>query len=64
MKVVRPLSAIKMKCYECSGFSLTEGKLCPHKDCVLWPLRFGRKPKGAKYSKITLEAYRIRIEEG
>jgi hypothetical protein len=61
MKTARPLQAIKLKCYDCSGWNNNEVKLCPHVDCILWPLRFGKKPKRIKYSKITMKEYQKRI---
>lgn len=64
MKIARPLKAIKLKCYDCSGFNWGEVKLCTHKDCILWPLRFGRKPKGGAYSTITAKEYEVRLAKG
>ena len=61
MKVARPLKAIQLKCYDCSGWNWSEVKLCTHKDCILWPLRFGKKPKGCEYSKVSGKEYRQSI---
>lgn len=45
--------AIRLKCYDCSGFSKPEILQCPIKDCALFPFRMGKeiasaftKPKG------------------
>lgn len=39
------MSAIREKCLECSAWSFKDVKLCPAKDCALYPFRFGRYPK-------------------
>jgi len=36
--------AVKAKCLDCSGNSVTNVKECPAKDCSLWPYRFGEQP--------------------
>jgi hypothetical protein len=38
-----PLKAIREKCLDCNGSAL-EVKLCPCKDCSLYPFRFGKNP--------------------
>jgi len=43
MKHVTPMKAIRLKCLDCSETSL-EVKLCPIKDCPLWPYRLGKRP--------------------
>lgn len=45
----RPLKAIRSKCIDCSGGSVNEVRLCPIKDCPLYPYRSGHNPnrKGA-----------------
>jgi len=43
-KVLTPLSAIREKCLECSNWSNKEVRLCPAKDCALFPFRFGKRP--------------------
>jgi len=45
MKELTPLRAIKLYCLECSGGSIKERRLCPIKDCPLYPYRFGHNPK-------------------
>ena len=50
-KMARPLKSIRLKCLDCSGWSANEVKHCAHTNCILYPLRFGKKPKGTKYSK-------------
>ena len=37
--------AIRQKCLECSAWQEKEVRLCPAKDCALWPYRMGRNPK-------------------
>ena len=41
-----PLKAIRIYCLWCGNGSALEVKECPSKDCVLYPLRFGRGKKG------------------
>ncbi len=45
MKVLTPLKAIRAKCLDCSNGQTKEVKMCPIKDCPLYPYRMGRKPK-------------------
>lgn len=40
-----PLKAIRRRCLDCCLGSAREVSLCPATDCVLWPVRMGRKPK-------------------
>lgn len=60
-KVVRPLKAIRLKCLDCSGWQWSEIERCVHTDCILYPLRFGKKPKGVNYSKVSAKEYEKRI---
>jgi hypothetical protein len=45
-----PLKAIRLKCKDCCCGSPQEVKLCPVKDCSLYPYRLGKHPNrtGAK----------------
>lgn len=43
-----PLQAIKAHCKACSGGSIKEVKLCPVRDCALYPYRMGHKPPRAE----------------
>lgn len=49
------LQAIRHKCLDCSGGSVTEVRLCHLTGCSLWPYRMGRnpdaKPRGRSYPK-------------
>lgn len=38
-----PMKAIRAKCLDCSGGSSNEVKMCPIKDCPLYPFRFGKR---------------------
>jgi hypothetical protein len=38
-----PMKAIRAKCLDCNG-NAYEVKLCPCKDCPLWPFRLGKNP--------------------
>jgi hypothetical protein len=42
--VLTPLKAMRVYCIDCCGGSRNEVKLCPSKDCSLWPYRFGKNP--------------------
>lgn len=39
-----PLKAIRARCLDCCGYQIKEVRLCPCKDCSLWPFRFGKNP--------------------
>jgi len=64
MKVVRPLRAIRLKCLDCSCWSQGEVAKCTHKDCVLWSLRYGKKPKNTEYEKMSTVEYMVQVEKG
>jgi len=64
MKVATPLKAIRLKCYDCSGWNWGEVKKCEHQDCSLFPYRNGKKPKGVKCEYIDPKEYARRIESG
>lgn len=40
----RPLQAIRAKCIDCSGGDLGSVRLCPSRDCELFPFRMGKNP--------------------
>lgn len=44
-KKLTPIKAIRAKCLDCSNGSWQEVKLCPVKNCPLFPYRFGHRPK-------------------
>ena len=39
-----PLRAIRAKCVDCSGGSLSEARKCTVVGCPLWPMRMGKNP--------------------
>jgi len=43
-KRLKPLKAVRHKCLDCCNEKPLEVRLCPVKDCALWPYRFGRSP--------------------
>lgn len=43
-----PLKAIREKCLDCMCGSSYEVRLCPIKDCTLYPFRFGHNPARAR----------------
>ena len=49
MEVLTPIKAIRAKCLDCSCGMAKEVRLCPIKDCPLWPYRMGKRPKDDKY---------------
>ena len=63
MRASRPLRAIRLKCLDCSCWNSSEVERCPHEACILWPLRFGKKPKGIKYTKMTAKEYEKTIKD-
>jgi len=40
-----PLTAIRLKCLDCSGNSAKEIRFCTIDDCPLYIYRFGKNPK-------------------
>lgn len=64
VKIARPLKAIRLKCYDCSGWSWPEVAKCVDTDCILYPFRFGKKPKGVKFERVSAEEYAQRVENG
>ena len=49
-KKIGPVRRIRLKCLDCCAGSATEVKLCPSKDCSLWPYRMGHRPKEGQES--------------
>ncbi len=45
MKSLTPLKAIRVKCFDCSGFQPKEVRLCPVTSCPLHAFRFGSNPR-------------------
>lgn len=45
MKILTPVKAIRAKCMDCTCNQYIEIKLCPVKDCPLYPYRMGHRPK-------------------
>ena len=39
-----PIKAIRAKCIDCSGGSMTEARKCVAVGCALWPFRMGKNP--------------------
>ena len=40
-----PIKAIRAKCLDCCCDSWLEVKLCPSRDCALYPYRLGHRPR-------------------
>lgn len=43
-KRLTPIKAIRAKCLDCCCWQSNEVKLCPVRDCALYPYRFGHNP--------------------
>jgi len=43
-----PLKAIRLKCLDCCAGSRKEVRLCPVRDCPLWPFRMGRNHSNSR----------------
>jgi hypothetical protein len=39
-----PIKAIRAKCVDCSGGSMSEARLCVATGCALWAFRMGHNP--------------------
>ena len=46
--ITSPIKAIRAKCLDCCCGQRDEVKLCPAKDCPLWPFRMGKNPNRSK----------------
>ena len=47
-EIPTPIKAIRAKCLDCCYDQREEVKLCPAKDCPLWPFRMGKNPNRSK----------------
>ena len=47
-EIPTPIKAIRAKCLDCCCDQRDEVKLCPAKDCPLWPFRMGKNPNRSK----------------
>jgi len=44
-KLLTPIQSIRAKCLDCCCGSYKEIRLCPVKNCALYPYRMGKRPK-------------------
>ena len=58
MRVLTPIKSIRAKCIDCSGGSHKEVRLCPVKDCTLYPYRMGKRP-----SRVDIDTYHKESKE-
>lgn len=60
-----PIQAIREKCLDCA-YTPQEVKLCPCKDCALYPFRFGKNPFKPKreYTDEQKAAIALRLKNG
>lgn len=60
-----PLRAIRAKCLDCCCYQPNEVKLCPCKDCSLYPFRLGKNPfrTGREFTEEQREAAAKRLAE-
>ena len=62
--MLTPIKAIRAKCLDCCCDSITEVRLCPVKDCPLYPYRFGHNPNiKREYTEEQKQAARERISK-
>ncbi len=45
MKILTPIKSIRAKCLDCCGYQSKEVRLCPAKNCPIYPYRMGKRPK-------------------
>ncbi|MFA4828431.1 MAG: hypothetical protein WC855_13270 [Thermodesulfovibrionales bacterium] len=50
-KALTPVKAIRAKCLDCCCNQTKEVKLCPVKNCALYPYRMGTRPKATLESE-------------
>ena len=53
-----PIKAIGLRCLDCCSESKAERKNCPSKDCILYNLRKGRRPRNIEDKTPTLKIIR------
>lgn len=60
-----PIQAIREKCLDCA-YTPLEVRLCPCKDCALYPFRFGKNPFRSKkeYTEEQKTAIAERLKKG
>lgn len=51
--------AIRQNCLECCGYSAKEVRLCPCKNCPLYPYRLGREDRNGNYTGENLEGEKV-----
>lgn len=52
---ISPLTAIRLKCLDCTCYQSEEVRLCPADDCILWAFRFGHNESGKRgHSKLEI----------
>lgn len=49
IKVLTPMKAMRAKCLDCCLGNYQEVRLCPVRDCALYPYRMGHRPKGEEF---------------
>lgn len=64
-KLSTPMKAIRIKCLDCCAGSSHEVRLCPIKDCSLYPYRLGKNPniKERKLTEEQKEVLRERVKK-
>lgn len=61
--VTNPAKVIRLKCLDCCCGQINEVKLCPAKDCPLYPFRFGKNPYRKKSTRVYTEEEREALRE-
>ncbi len=52
-----PVKSIRKYCLDCAGDSPKEVRLCPAKNCPLYPFRMGKNPNYSKAKNANEEIY-------
>lgn len=47
-EILTPTKAIRAKCLDCCCGQKDEVKMCPAKECPLWPYRMGKNPNRSR----------------
>jgi len=50
-----PIKAIRAKCLDCCCDQAKEVRLCPSKNCPLYPYRMGHRPKGENSTDVSID---------
>lgn len=57
-----PIKAIRARCLDCCGYNVNEVKLCPDRDCSLYPYKLGKNPNIKRRELTPEEKEALRVQ--